>query len=81
MVLHLKPADDEDGMADFTQEWVLRQIVKRYSDFVAYPVKMEVTREVPVPPPEGEEVDENAPPKTESVTEVMCKSGQSGIHV
>lgn len=43
--LHLKPADDEDAMADFTEEWTIERIVKRYSDFVRYPVKMQVERE------------------------------------
>jgi molecular chaperone HtpG len=43
ITLHLKPADDdgeEHGMRDFTQEYVLRDIVKRYSDFVAHPIRM-----------------------------------------
>ena len=44
VTLHLKPADTEDAVQDYTQEWVLRQIVKRYSDFVAYPIKMEIER-------------------------------------
>lgn len=35
---------DDDTFQDFTQEWVIRQIVKKYSDFVGYPIKMEVSR-------------------------------------
>ncbi|MFP6582670.1 MAG: molecular chaperone HtpG [Candidatus Hydrogenedentota bacterium] len=45
ITLHLKPTDDEDGMQDYTQEWVLRQIVKKYSDFVAYPIQMNIERD------------------------------------
>ncbi len=45
IVLHLKPADPDDGLPDFTNEWVLRRIVKKYSDFVRYPVVLPVTRE------------------------------------
>jgi len=40
ITLHLKPVDDEAGMRDFTTDYVIRDIVKRYSDFVAYPIKM-----------------------------------------
>jgi molecular chaperone HtpG len=40
--LTLKPVDGEAGVADFCDEWVLRQIVKKYSDFVAYPIKLTI---------------------------------------
>ena len=39
VTLHLKPVDEEDGLKDYTQEWVLKDIVKRYSDFVSYPIR------------------------------------------
>ncbi len=42
VTLHLKPVE-EDGQ-DYTKEWVIRSIVKRYSDFVTYPVRMLVKR-------------------------------------
>jgi molecular chaperone HtpG len=41
VTLHLKPKDEEDGLQDYTQERVLRDIVKRYSDFVSYPIRLE----------------------------------------
>jgi len=44
ITLQLKPADKEDGMNDYTQEWTIRGIVKKYSDFVHYPVQMDVER-------------------------------------
>jgi molecular chaperone HtpG len=40
VTLHLKPADEEDGLKDYTDALVLKDIVKRYSDFVSYPVKL-----------------------------------------
>ncbi len=40
VTLHLKPVDGEAGIADFTDEWVLRDVVKRYSDFVGYPIRL-----------------------------------------
>jgi molecular chaperone HtpG len=49
VILALKPADGEDGLADFADQWVLRSTVKKYSDFVAYPIRLVV---------EGREDDE-----------------------
>ena len=39
----------EDGDPDFTDEWTIREIVKQHSDFVAYPIVMDVEKEEPIP--------------------------------
>jgi len=44
VTLHLKPEDKEDQLFDYTDEWKIREIVKRYSDFIAWPIRMEVER-------------------------------------
>ncbi|WP_422733340.1 molecular chaperone HtpG [Micromonospora sp. WMMD558] len=44
VTLHLKPADTDDNLHDYTAEWTIRQIVKRYSDFIAHPIRMAVER-------------------------------------
>ncbi len=41
VTLHLKPQDEEDGLNDYTQAGALRDIVKRYSDFVTYPIRLQ----------------------------------------
>jgi molecular chaperone HtpG len=38
ITLHLKPVDAEQGIEDYTDQWILSRIVKRYSDFVSYPI-------------------------------------------
>jgi molecular chaperone HtpG len=38
IILKLKPVDRENGLDDFTDNWTLSRIVKRYSDFVTYPI-------------------------------------------
>ncbi len=83
VTLHLKPVDDEDGMGDYTQQWNLQSIVKRYSDFVAYPIKMEVTRQQPKPKEEGEETegDDNSPPEMEEVQTVETLNSMKAIWV
>ncbi|MEU4641404.1 molecular chaperone HtpG [Micromonospora sp. NPDC023814] len=46
VTLHLKAADAEDNLHDYTAEWTIREIVKRYSDFIAWPIRMTVERPV-----------------------------------
>jgi molecular chaperone HtpG len=38
ITLHLKPEDKENGMDEFSDRWVISRIVRRYSDFVGYPI-------------------------------------------
>ena len=40
VTLHLKPEDTEDHLFDYTSTRKVREIVKRYSDFITWPVKM-----------------------------------------
>lgn len=42
VTVHLKPEDSEDQLFDYTSESKIRQIVKRYSDFIAWPIRMTV---------------------------------------
>jgi molecular chaperone HtpG len=42
ITLHLKEADEEDGLHDYTDSFQVKQLVKRYSDFISYPIKMEM---------------------------------------
>lgn len=44
ITLHLKPEDRENSLHDYTSEWKLREIVKRYSDFINYPIKLRTER-------------------------------------
>jgi len=45
VTLHLKLADPEIGIEDFTDQWVLSRIVNKYSDFVTYPIIGKYIRE------------------------------------
>jgi molecular chaperone HtpG len=39
ITLHLKKFEEDDHLPDFNAKYVIADIVKRYSDFVAYPVR------------------------------------------
>ncbi|MFJ4895973.1 molecular chaperone HtpG [Streptomyces sp. NPDC088788] len=44
VALHLKPADSEDGLSDYLSEPKIREIVKQYSDFIRWPIRMGAER-------------------------------------
>ncbi len=52
IILSLKASDAEDGLQDYTDPWVVEALIRKYSDFVSYPIKME--KEIPASG-EGEE--------------------------
>ena len=58
VTLHLKPVDAEDGLPDYTAPATIRRIVKRYSDFITWPIRM-----APVPTGSGSD-DDPAEPET-----------------
>lgn len=45
VTLHLKPEDTEQGVRDYTADHVIKEVVKRYSDFVTYPIRMQRWRD------------------------------------
>jgi molecular chaperone HtpG len=44
VTLHLKPVDNEDQLFDYTDQWKIKQIVRRYSDFIPWRITMEAER-------------------------------------
>jgi molecular chaperone HtpG len=55
VTLHLKPEDKEDALHDYASEWKVRTLVKKYSDFIAWPIRMEVEKRTPASEEGGEE--------------------------
>ena len=54
--LHLKPEDPEDELHDYASESKIRALVKQYSDFIAWPIRMEVERRTAASEEGGEDV-------------------------
>ncbi|MFP8905848.1 molecular chaperone HtpG [Streptomyces atacamensis] len=40
VILKLKPEDTDDRLFDYTASWKIREIVKRYSDFITWPIRL-----------------------------------------
>ncbi len=55
ITLHLKPEDVDNELHDYTSEWKIRGLVKQYSDFIAWPIRMQVVRSQPAAEEGGEE--------------------------
>ncbi|MFL6237440.1 MAG: molecular chaperone HtpG, partial [Thermoanaerobaculia bacterium] len=45
ITLHLKPEDKDNGVDDFSDRWVISRIVRRYSDFVSYPIVLKAEKD------------------------------------
>ncbi len=41
IIMNLRPSDEEDKLSDFTDQWIIKETVKKYSDFVQYPIMVE----------------------------------------
>jgi molecular chaperone HtpG len=54
IVLHIKANTEEEQYDEFVEEYRLKAIVKKYSDFIRYPIKMDVKTHKPKDGEEGE---------------------------
>ncbi|WP_337399872.1 molecular chaperone HtpG [Congzhengia sp.] len=54
IILTLKPNADEENYDEFLSEYTIRRIIKKYSDYIRYPIKMMVKKSRPKPGTEGE---------------------------
>jgi len=44
IIMHIKPDGEEENYSEFLQEYTLRSLVKKYSDYIRWPIRMEVTK-------------------------------------
>ena len=64
VIMTLKADTEEEEYSKWLEEYELKELVKRYSDYIRYPIRMEVTKSRPV------ESDEEDAPKYESYMEL-----------
>ncbi|MFD7664616.1 molecular chaperone HtpG [Streptomyces sp. NPDC059788] len=70
VTLRLKPVDQEDQLFDYTSRWKIREIVKRYSDFITWPVRM--APEAAAEPDQDTEDGEAAAPEPETLNSMKA---------
>ncbi len=54
VILYIKEDNDDERYSEFLDEYRLRALVKKYSDYIRYPIKMAVTAHEPKEGTEGE---------------------------
>ena len=69
IIMTLKADTEEDKYSEYLDEYEIRSLVRKYSDYIRYPIRMEVTKSRPVEKTEGEE-DKDKAPEYESYTEM-----------
>lgn len=69
VTLHLKPEDAEDHLYDYTSPAKIREIVKKYSDFITWPIRM------------AGEAAEGEEPKVETVNSMKALWARSSSEV
>lgn len=57
ITLKIKENTEDENYDEYLEEWTLKQIIKKYSDFIRYPIKMDVTKSKPKEEDSKEYVD------------------------
>ena len=72
VIMTLKADTEDEKYSEYLEEYEIRNLIRKYSDYIRYPIKMEVTKSRPVEEPKDEnaEGEEDKTPKYESYTEM-----------
>ena len=65
VIMHIKEDTEEELYGTFLEVWKLKQLIKKYSDYVRWPIKMDVPH---TEQRETGETNDDGTPKTESVS-------------
>ena len=58
VIMTLKEDTEDEKYSEYLEEYEIRSLIRKYSDYIRYPIKMEVTKSRQVEEPEGEEAIE-----------------------
>lgn len=70
IVLTIKEDTEDEKYSEFLESYRVQELVRKYSDYIRYPIRMEVEKSRMKEQPEGEEADEEKAPEYETYTEV-----------
>ena len=70
IVLTIKEDTEDEKYSEFLESYRVQELVRKYSDYIRYPIRMEVEKSRMKEQPEGEEADEEQAPEYETYTEV-----------
>lgn len=58
VTLYIKEDTEDEKFSDYLEQYRISDLVKRYSDYIRYPIVMQMTSQVPDPDKEGEYITE-----------------------
>ena len=70
IVLTIKEDTEDEKYSEFLESYRVQELVRKYSDYIRYPIRMEVEKSRMKEQPEGEEADEEKAPEYETYTEI-----------
>ena len=44
IVMHIKPDTDDEKYSEFLESWRIQELVRKYSDYIRFPIRMEVSK-------------------------------------
>ncbi len=74
ITLHIKENTENDDYDQYLEQYKIQELVKKYSDYIRYPIVMEMTSQVPDPDNEGEYITEVNDEKLNSQVPIWRKS-------
>ncbi|CAM3641938.1 molecular chaperone HtpG [Tsukamurella ocularis] len=74
ITLHLRAADGDESLHDYASEHVLRTVVRRYSDFIAFPIRLVLpaAEAAEAAATDGAEVDDAETPGPETLNSMQA---------
>ncbi|MBS5873664.1 MAG: molecular chaperone HtpG [Clostridiales bacterium] len=70
IVLTIKEDTEDEKYSEFLESYRIQELVRKYSDYIRYPIRMEVEKTRMKEKAEGEEPDEEKAPEYETYTEI-----------
>lgn len=70
IVLTIKADTEDEKYSEFLESYRIQELVRKYSDYIRYPIRMEVEKTRMKEKAEGEEADDEKAPEYETYTEI-----------
>lgn len=74
ITLYIKEDNENESYSAYLEQYKIDELVKKYSDYIRYPIQMEMSRQVPDPEKEGEHITEIAVETLNSMVPLWRKS-------
>ena len=78
VIMHIKPDTDEEVYGSYLETWKLKSLVKKYSDYVRWPIVMDMTHQEQQP---TGETDKDGNPKMQTVNVTAPETVNSQVPI